>query len=666
MSGWRYRWGDGPQRPDGTPAWAHETGDSADWQPVDALKEPPGRGKNTFLWLSIPVPQGTWPEPALFLGGVATAFEAYAQGERIYTSGTLAPDGREAMDNMSWHLVPLPPTAPGQRVLLRIQSSRPAIGVSRGSRVGSHHELLDAQTRTGLGTFFMGLLILVIAAVSGGAAVVRREARMLVPMALFCAGSGVMLLGSSGLFSSLWGDPSLGTRLTLLGSYCILPGLAWFVSDMVGEGRMRWLRRGAAVVSVPAAIQAVLVLVEPSAAMGLMAPFIFYSVPAMLVCVGIVLVEAWRGNADARILSVGLGLLSIALVLGILPLIGLLRTGGGTQVHWGFLALVLSLVGVVGRRSALLVQALAGHTRQLEERRVEVRQLAERMGSGSGELAAVAQQLRTTVEEQTSGISRQATALQQLEQTVEEIRQGSHVTADKARLLAASAETAEEVGREGGAALERTLVDLAAIRAEVSEMASRILSLDTRTREISGIVDAVKTLADQSNMLAINAAIEAVRNGDSGKGFGVVAREMRSLADQSIQATHRIREVLDGLGVSVRETATLSEQGVLRVRGSLDAVRTSGVQLQKLSGIISDTSSNVRQISAAVAQQDVGTHQIAQAIQELSGQMQRTLKVVEETRTVTHSVQTLAESMADVAEKALRSDALEAREQPAR
>ncbi|MFP2925741.1 7TM diverse intracellular signaling domain-containing protein [Pyxidicoccus sp. 3LG] len=371
MSGWRYRWGDGPQRPDGTPAWAHETGDSGDWQPVEALKEPPGRGENTFLWLSIPVPAGPWSEPALFLGGVATAFEVYARGERIYTSGTLAPGGSEAMDNMSWHLVSLPPTAPGQRVLLRIQSSRPAIGVSRGARVGSRHELLAAQTRTGLAPFFMGLLIIVIAVMSGSTAAVRREVRMLVPMAIFCAGSGVMLLGSSGLFNSLWGDATLGTRLTLLGSYCILPGLSWFVSDMVGEGRMRWLRRGAAVVSVPAVIQAVLVLVEPAAALRLMAPFIFYSVPAMLACVGIVLVEAWRGDADARILSAGLGLLSIALVLGILPLIGLL-TSGGSQVHWGFLALALSLVGVIGRRAALLVQSLARHTRQLEERRVDV------------------------------------------------------------------------------------------------------------------------------------------------------------------------------------------------------------------------------------------------------------------------------------------------------
>ncbi|NMO21061.1 chemotaxis protein [Pyxidicoccus fallax] len=665
-SGWRYRWGDSPLREDGTPVWALESGDSAEWQPMEALREPPGRGKNTFLWLSIPMPQGAWPEPVLYLGNVSTAFEAYAQGQRIYASGGMNVGGSEKMDSMSWHLVPLPPGTQGQRVLLRIQSSGGTIGVSRAVQVGSRHELLDGMTRAGLAPFFMGLLIIVIAVVSAGTALVRREARMLVPMAVFSGGSGVMLLGASGLFSSLWNDATLSTLCIMLGSYCILPGLAWFVSDMVGEGRMRWLRRGAAVVSVPAALQAVLMLVQPSVGLRLMAPFVLYSVPAMLGCVGIVLVEAWRGDRDARILGTGLGLMSASLVHSTLPLLGWLRTTGDSEVHWGFLALALSLVGVVERRSALLVQALAKHTRQLEERRTEVRELAERMGSGSGELAAVAQQLRTSAEEQTSGISRQATALQQLEQTVEEIRQSSHVTADKARLLASSAETAEQVGRDGAAALERTLVDLAAIRSEVSEMASRILSLDTRTREISGIVDAVKTLADQSNMLAINAAIEAVRSGDSGKGFGVVAREMRSLADQSIQATHRIREVLDGLSASMREAATLSDQGEQRVRGSVDAVRASSAQLQKLAGIINDTSSNVRQITAAVAQQDVGTHQIAQAIQELSGQMQRTLKVVEETRTVTRSVQSLAESMSGIAEKALRSDVLEARAQPAR
>ncbi|RKH52838.1 chemotaxis protein [Corallococcus aberystwythensis] len=666
VDGWRYRWGDSPLRPDGVPTWAKATGMEEGWQPTEALKEPPGRGANTLLWLSIPIPEGKWLEPALYLGSVANAFEVYAGGERIHASGTVNPEGRERMDDgMFWQLVPLAPELRGQRILLRIQGTGPAIGVMREARVGSRHDLLSAVTRTGLASFVIGMMLVAIAGVTAGAAVLRRKGRMLVALTVFSGGAGALLLGMSGLFAAHWDLRVASNQLTLLGAYCILPGLAWFMSDTVGEGRMRWFRIGAAVVSVPAALQGAIVLVDLSLAQVLLPLMIVYSLPGIMICVGVAAVEAWRGNADARIFVIGLGVLFFFCVLSTLPMFGLAEAAD-SQLHWGFFALTLSLVGIVGSRSSRVVNALAQHTRRLEERRQEVRQLADNMGSGAGELAAVVQQLRATSEEQTTGISRQATALQQLEHTVEEIRQSSHVTADKARRMAASAETAEQVGRDGGEALERTLTDLSAIRTEVSEMARHILALDARTREIASIVDAVKTLADQSNMLAINAAIEAVRSGDSGKGFGVVAREMRSLADQSIEATQRIRDVLDGVSASMREAAKVSEQGEQRVMGSLEAVRSSGVQLQKLAAIIKDTSSSVRQITAAVAQQDTGTHQIAQAIQELSAQMQRTLKVVDETRNVTHSVQSLAQRLSGVADHALHSGSLDAQGAPAR
>jgi len=622
-----------------------------------ALREPPGRGDNAFLWVSIPLPEGAWLEPALLLGAVASAHEVYLDGRRIDASGKLRPGGTEVAEGMGWHLVPLPPGAPGKRVLLRIQGTGSTIGVTRDARVGARHALQAAATREGLAPFAMGVLLGAIAVVALGGVLLRRQARMLGALALFSASSGVLLLGASGLFSALWGDDETGTRLTLVGAYGLLPGLAWFISNSILDGSRAWFRRFAIVVSVPTAVLAGFAVVDASTALRLLQPFSFFSMPCLLFCVGVAAVSAWRGNPDARIFVVGLVVLTGSLLLGMLPMLGLVESMD-SFVHWGFLAFTLSLVGIVARRSSQVVSSLARHMRQLEARSKDVRELAAGMGSGAGELATVVQQLRTSSEAQTAGISRQATALKELEQTVQEIRQGSMVTADKARILASSVVVAEEAGRDGGAAISRTLDNLEAIRAEVSEMARRILALDARTREISGIVDTVKGLADQSNMLAVNAAIEAARSGEHGRGFGVVSREVRSLADQSILATQRIREVLDGVGASMREAAKMSEQGEQRVKVSLDAVRMSGSQLQKLTGIISETSSSVRQISAAVAQQDAGTSQIAVAIQDLSGQMQQTLRVVEETQKVTRSVQTLAESMSGAARRSLESGTL--------
>jgi methyl-accepting chemotaxis protein/uncharacterized membrane protein HdeD (DUF308 family) len=656
LQGWRFRWGDAPRGPDGLPTWAKETGATDDWRPVEAFQVPDGRGAHSFLWLSLPVPAVDAAEPALYLGEVFSAFEVYANGQRIFVSGKLVPDGHEVSESLAWHLVPLPRSALGGRVLLRIQSTKPRLGVGVDARVGSRHALLAWATRNGQAPFVVGVLLLAVALVSGGAFAVHWRRRMLVGLSVFAASGGMILIGLSGLPMALWDAPAAGMMSTSVGICLLVAGLTQFVSDALLDERMRWFRRGSLTFSALSALLAAVTLLDPGTSQRLLVPFMPGALAVMLVCVAVAAVEAWRGSPDARIFVLGLSGLAISLLITLLPVIGAVDASVGNVTHWGYLVLTVSLLGIVGRRSLLVLGALETHSRELEARQQEVRRLAERMGNGAGELATVVQQLRSSSDEQATGVSRQAVALQQAEQTVKEIRQTSQLTAEKASALAATAESAEQVGHEGTAALEHTLSNLEAIRTEVSEMARRILALEARTREISGIVDDVKNLADQSNMLAINAAIEAVRSGESGKGFGVVAREMRGLADQSIQATHRIREVLDSVSKSMREAARFSEQGDERVRQSLDAVRTSGTQLQKLADIIGDTSSSMRQITAAVSAQDAGTHQMAQAIQELSAQMRLTLITVKETQDATHSVHSLAESMSGMATQALQSD----------
>ncbi|MCE9672564.1 methyl-accepting chemotaxis protein [Myxococcus stipitatus] len=654
--GWRYRWGDSPAGAGGIPLWAQDPSATAEWKEVEALKEPPGKNGNKFLWLSVPLPDGPWAEPALLVGEVTNAIEVYSNGKRVYTSGVLNPDGWEISHNMTWHLIPVPPEALGSRLLLRLQSSNPNIGIFQYARIGSRAELLASVARDGQTPFVLAILLLSVAVGAGGAFLLHWRRRMLAGLAVFTASGGLIMQGLSGMPEALWNASLIGTRGTLLGVFLLVAGLIEFVSDAILNNERRWFRLGAMGFSAMSGLCAFISIVDLGTGQRLMVPFLPLTLSLMVVCLVIASIEAWRGNPDARLFIIGLSGLIFFTFMTVLPVIGVISTNFGNVTHWGYLALTLSLLGIVARRSIQVVRSLEAYTHKLEERQQEVRNLAERMGTGAGELATVVQQLRSTSDQQTEGVSRQAAALQEAEQTVKEIRRSSQMTAEKASSLAASAESAEQVGREGTAALERTLSDLAAIRTEVSEMARKILALDERTREVSGIVDSVKDLADQSNMLAINAAIEAARSGESGRGFGVVAREMRGLADQSIRATHRIREVLNGVSASMREAAQSSEKGDERVRLSLDAVRTSSAQFQQLAIIIGDSSASMRQITAAVSAQDAGTQQMAMAIQELSGQMQRTLKTVQETQEATRSVQALAESMSGIANQSLRTD----------
>src|SRR5205807_7876883 len=114
----------------------------------------------------------------------------------------------------------------------------------------------------------------------------------------------------------------------------------------------------------------------------------------------------------------------------------------------------------------------------------------------------------------------------------------------------------------------------------------KITQLSERTQQIGGITQTVKDLADQSNMLALNAAIEAVRSGEHGKGFAVVAREIRSLADQSIQATNRVREILEDISGAIRSAVQITEAGKQRMESGLVQMKSSGENLRELSSIV--------------------------------------------------------------------------------
>ncbi len=236
-----------------------------------------------------------------------------------------------------------------------------------------------------------------------------------------------------------------------------------------------------------------------------------------------------------------------------------------------------------------------------------------------------AQQLGLSTTKQTEVLSVQATALQETQVTTEEITQTSQLAAKTANNILKQAEKAQDISHSGEAAIQEGMAGLSDIGAQVREIATSIKSLDEQARQVARITAIVKDLADQSNMLALNAAIEAVRSGESGKGFGVVAKEIRSLADQSIRATHNIRSILQGIGTAIASAATLTEKGTKRVESSLVQIQSFSQQVQQLSAIVRDNANSVRQIAAAVTQQDAGIVQITQAVTDMTRIMDQTM-----------------------------------------
>lgn len=239
--------------------------------------------------------------------------------------------------------------------------------------------------------------------------------------------------------------------------------------------------------------------------------------------------------------------------------------------------------------------------------------------------------LTAVTEEQSQAATKQAAALQETQVTANEIRQTSQMAAQKADGVLSVADRADQLGRSGESALAQSASGLGEIRQQADEIAMKIRDLKGRTRQISNITATVKDIADQSNMLALNAAIEAVRSGEHGKGFSVVAREIRSLADQSVQSTNRVGDVLDDVTSAIDGAVAITEKGAQRMEASLGQIKQSSESFRELSTIVKDNAAAVRQIAAAVSQQNAGIAQIFTAVTDLSRIMNEAAKGLEST-----------------------------------
>ena len=278
-----------------------------------------------------------------------------------------------------------------------------------------------------------------------------------------------------------------------------------------------------------------------------------------------------------------------------------------------------------------------------------LRESTTSLQQGTRVLGQTVAELTSATEQQERNLVQQGAALQETQVTAQEIQQTSQLAATRSQAVLGLVAKAREVGSAGETTLGASLEGFEELRDHGLRLAKDISSLNERTSQIASITQTVKDLADQSNMLALNAAIEAVRSGEHGQGFGVVAREIRSLADQSINATGRVREVLDDIRGGIQSTVDLSEEGQRRSEAGLTQVRATTESLRALTDIIQENASAAQQIAAAVIQQNAGIAQIFSAVTDLSRMMDETLEAMHGTQRMTESLRGVAERMETVA-----------------
>ncbi len=338
--------------------------------------------------------------------------------------------------------------------------------------------------------------------------------------------------------------------------------------------------------------------------------------------------KAQRQNRNAELLLLAIIPASALITLGLFLVISraitsnLLRVIGlAESISKGQLTLRIKCVrkDELGRMSA----ALNGMVDQLD------RQLLE-LTEGMNVLSSSASQITSTASQLAAGVAKTSSAVTQAGATVEEVRQAARLSGERARRVSEASLEAVKIAEGGKRATEDTIGKINQISKQMDSISDTVLRLNEHSQAIQDIIGSVQDLADQSNLLAVNAAIEAARAGEQGKGFAVVAQEIKRLADQSRQATNKIRSILEDTRKRVGEVVMATEEGGRAVRSGVEQSIRAGESIQKLSDTVLEASQAAVIIDKSTDQQFVGIDQVSDAMKSIEHAMSQSLQATGE------------------------------------
>lgn len=271
--------------------------------------------------------------------------------------------------------------------------------------------------------------------------------------------------------------------------------------------------------------------------------------------------------------------------------------------------------------------------------RSQLETLFRAMSETVNSLAAATAQILSSTTEQAAGVQQQAAAVAETVTTVNEVLQMSDEAARRARAVSESAQRVLQSGTAGRKAVEETIQVLDSVHQWAESMAGNILELAEQAQAIGEIIATVNEIAEQTNILALNAAIEASRAGEHGKGFSVVASEVKALAGQSKRATAQVRQILGDIQKATNSAVIATEEGTKSVGDAIKVAAQAGETIRMLADNVSESSDTATQIAATSEQQVAGMTQIHQAMKNIDVVTNQNLTATKQTE---HAAQDLS------------------------
>ncbi|MDP3512111.1 MAG: methyl-accepting chemotaxis protein [Sulfuritalea sp.] len=288
--------------------------------------------------------------------------------------------------------------------------------------------------------------------------------------------------------------------------------------------------------------------------------------------------------------------------------------------------------------SDALGQALATMVKNLREMNREI-------GEGVNVLTTSASEILAGTTQVAAGATETATAMSETATTVEEVKQTATLSSQKAKLVAEAAQKAAQVAQGGRKAVEETAEGMQRIREQMEQIAESIVRLAEQGQAIGEIIATVNDLSEQSNLLAVNASIEAAKAGEQGKGFAVVAQEVKSLAEQSKQATAQVRTILGDIQKATSGAVLSTEQGTKAVEAGVKQSKEAGEAIRQLGDSIAESAQAANQIAVSAQQQLAGMDQLAQATENIKLATTQNLESTRQAETAARNLHGLGQKL---------------------
>jgi len=244
--------------------------------------------------------------------------------------------------------------------------------------------------------------------------------------------------------------------------------------------------------------------------------------------------------------------------------------------------------------------------------------LNRQIGTAVGDMESSSTELQAAAQQQATGAKEQATAMSEIATTISELLATSRQIADSARQVSEIADKTAVSTRLGDATAQKARESVGGIQRQVELIVSHMLDLGKKSQQIGSVLDLINELAEQTNILAINATIEAAGAGDSGRRFAVVADEIRKLADRVAGSTKEIRLLIDEVRAAVNTTVMATEAGSKAVDAGFLHVGDATASFSAIAGLVETTTAAAQEIGLSTKQQASAIEQVNVAISNVS------------------------------------------------